>query len=204
MYTGRLQWNLLNDETSPGYYTSGTYYGTAGDILALAVSAQHQKDGAGNAAAPGGVSDFTGITVDLLFEKLLPNNMGVFTFNGEFKRHWARYSQAAFNTAAFGGAGSCFCTFSGHSWTVYGLYLIPTKVGIGRFQPYARFTAVQPLESAARNEWEGGVNYVIDGFNARVSAFYTYGDLRTKGLNYGPTAAGDKVDSFHVALQLQY
>jgi len=208
MYTGRLQWNLLNDETSPGYYTSGTYYGTAGDILAIGLSGQHQKDGAGNANAPFGVSDFTGITVDLLFEKLLPNNMGVFTFNGEFKRHWARYAAAAFDTTTFapagGGAGFCFCTFSGHSWTVYGLYLIPTKVGIGRFQPYARFTAIQPLESAARNEWEGGVNYVIDGFNARVSAFYTYGDIWTKGLNYSPNAAGNKVDTFHVALQLQY
>jgi len=206
MYTGRLQWNLLNDETSPGYYTSGTYYGTAGDILAIALSGQHQKDGAGNASAPSGVSDFTGITVDLLFEKLLPNNMGVFTFNGEFKRHWARYAASAFTTpvSASDPTVACFCTFSGHSWTVYGLYLIPTKVGIGRFQPYARFTAVQPLESAARNEWEGGVNYVIDGFNARVSAFYTYGDLRTKGLNYNPNATGDKVDSFHVALQLQY
>ncbi len=203
MYTGRLQWNLLNDETSPGYYTSGTYYGTAGDIIAIGLSAQHQKDGAGNAAAPFGVSDFTGLTVDLLVEKLLPNNMGVFTFNGEFKRHWARYAQAAFDPG-FGGAANCFCTFSGHSWTVYGLYLIPTQVGIGRFQPYARFTAIEPLESASRNEWEGGVNYVIDGFNARVSVFYTYGDLRTKGLNYGPTATGDKVDSFHVALQLQY
>lgn len=202
MYTGRLQWNLWNDETSPGYYTSGTYYGTAGDILAIAISGQHQKDGAGNANAPFGVSDFTGMSVDLLVEKLLPNNLGVFTFNGEFKRHWARYAAAAFDTTTFG--GSCFCTFSGHSWTVYGLYLIPAKVGIGRFQPYARFTAIQPLESAARNEWEGGVNYVIDGFNARVSAFYTYGDIRTKGLNYSPTASGDKVDSFHVALQLQY
>ncbi|MDH5667890.1 MAG: OprO/OprP family phosphate-selective porin [Nitrospira sp.] len=207
MYTGRLQWNLLNDEPAPGYYTAGTYYGTAGDLLAIGLSGQHQKDGAGNAAAPFGVSDFTGMTVDLLVEKLLPNNMGVLTFNGEFKRQWARYSQAAFNTTTFGGAGSCFCTFSGHSWTVYGLYLIPTKVGIGRFQPYARFTAIHPLESSTRNEWEGGVNYVIDGHNARVSVYYTYGDLRSKGGPAGPwapTTAGNKVDSFHVALQLQY
>lgn len=36
-YAGRLTWNLLNEEKNPGYYTSGTYYGTAGDILAIAV-----------------------------------------------------------------------------------------------------------------------------------------------------------------------
>ena len=46
MYTGRLQWNLLNDEPNPGYYTSGTYYGTAGDIFAIGASVQHQKGGA--------------------------------------------------------------------------------------------------------------------------------------------------------------
>ncbi len=36
MYAGRLTYNFLNPEKNPGYYTSGTYFGTAGDILALA------------------------------------------------------------------------------------------------------------------------------------------------------------------------
>jgi hypothetical protein len=49
-YAGRLTWNLLNDESNPGYYTSGTYYGTAGDILALAVGGEYQNDGAGSFA----------------------------------------------------------------------------------------------------------------------------------------------------------
>ncbi|CUQ68335.1 Short chain amide porin [Candidatus Nitrospira inopinata] len=208
MYTGRLQWNLLNDETSPGYYTSGTYFGTAGDILAIAISGQHQKDGAGNVNAAFGVSDFTGMSIDLLVEKVLPNNWGVFTFNGEFKRFWARYALDAFTAVSpVTGLVDCFCIFNGHSWTVYGLYLIPAKVGIGQFQPYARFTSINPLNSSTRQEWEGGVNYVIDGFNARISAYYTYGDLKTKGGpagSFSPTATGDKVDSFHVALQLQY
>ena len=200
MYTGRLQWNLLNDEQSPGYYTSGTYYGTAGDILAIAGSVQHQKDGAGSATA--GTSDFTGASVDLLFEKVLPNNMGVFTFNGEFKRHWANYGAGA---AAAPTGTNCFCTFNGDSWTVYGLYLLPNEVGIGRFQPYFRFTSIDPRYSAMRQEWEYGVNYIISGHNARISAFGRYGDLESKGLtNYATNAAGNKVDSFHVALQLQY
>ena len=203
MYTGRLQWNLLNDEVNPGYYTSGTYYGTAGDIAAIGASVQHQKDGAGNTAT-GNVSDFTGASIDVLVEKVLPNNMGVFTFNGEFKRHWANYGAGAFTNV--GGFNSCFCTFNGHSWTVYGLYLIPQEVGIGRFQPYVRFTSIDPRYSAMRQEWETGVNYIISGHNARVSAFYRYGDINTKGFagGFGPGVAGDKVDSFHVALQLQY
>ncbi len=57
-YAGRLTWNLLNEEKNPGYYTSGTYYGTAGDILALAVGGEYQNDGAGSFAKS---SDSTGI-----------------------------------------------------------------------------------------------------------------------------------------------
>ena len=200
MYTGRLQWNLLNDETSPGYYTSGTYYGTAGDILAIAGSVQHQKDGAGSGLGAGS-SDFTGLSVDVLFEKVLPNNMGVFTFNGEFKRFFANYGVPAAT-----GDPLCFCTFNGHSWTVYGMYLIPQEIGIGRFQPYIRFTSIDPRYGNMRQEWEPGINYVISGHNARVSAFYRYGDLMSSGGPAGGnyiTSSG-RVDSFHVALQLQY
>ncbi len=200
LYAGRLQWNLLNDEINPGYYTSGTYYGTAGDILAISGNVIHQKDGAGN-GGNGNVADFTGGIVDLLIEKVLPNNMGVLTFNGEFKRYWANYGTGAF-------AGSCFCIFNGHSWTVYGLYLLPHEVGIGRFQPYFRFTSIDPRYSAMRQEWEYGVNYIISGHNARISAYGRYGDIESKGLNDFTNSANangaNKVDSFHVALQLQY
>jgi len=44
---------------------------------------------------------------------------------------------------------------------------------------------------------------VIDGHNARISAFYQHGDLYTKGLNYGTGASGAKIDKFTVAFQLQ-
>jgi hypothetical protein len=199
LYAGRLQWNFLNDEDNPGYYTSGTYYGTAGDILALSGNVIHQKDGAGNSST-GNVSDYTGAIIDLLGEKLLPNNLGVLTFNAEFKRYWANYGSQAFN------GGDCFCIFNGHSWTVYGLYLIPHEVGIGRFQPYFRFVSIDPRYSAMRQEWEYGLNYIISGHNARISMYGRYGDIETKGFvnSFGPGATGDKVDSFHVALQLQY
>jgi hypothetical protein len=192
MYTGRLQWNLLNDEKNPGYYTMGTYYGTMGDIVAIGVSGQHQKDGAGSVTS--GTSDFTAVTVDLLVEKLLPNNMGVFTFNGEFKRFFANYGAPATANA------NCFCVFNGDSWSVNALYLIPQEIGIGRFQPYMRYTSIDPRYSTMRQEWEVGTNYVISGHNARVAAYYTYGDISSM-LYANPQ---QKVDTFHVALQLQY
>ncbi len=196
-YAGRLQWNLLNDEVNPGYYTSGTYYGTAGDILAIAIAGEHQKDGSGTELNK---SDFTSFVSDILFEKVLPNNNGVFTANAEFKRYWSH------NLAAFtDGAAGFFPMFGGTSWTAYALYLFPNEVGIGRFQPYGRYTSISPVHgSNQRTEWELGTNYVIAGHNARISTYWRYGDIANNFLNYSPGAAGEKVQSFHVALQLQY
>lgn len=222
MYSGRLQWNLLNDEMvdNPGYYTAGTYYGGVGDILSLAMGFSHQKDGVGTSVTK---SDFNGIVFDALFEKLLPNNLGVITIDGEFKRFWANNRNSFTDGVLAGGTGlttPCGCgaanlpspgmwVLNGNSWTVYGLWLIGPKVGWGQIQPYGRFTRISPIDSSQREEWEAGMNYVISAFNARVSAYWQYGDLATKGFVGGPSVfapgrAGNRVDSFHVALQLQY
>lgn len=194
MWAGRLTYNFLNPEQNPGYYTSQTYYGKAGDILALAFGFSYQKNGAGSYLHS---SDFLGWVTDAVFEKVLPDNLGVLTFNGEYKKFYANYDRAAFSE------GNCFCIFDGQSWTVTGLYLFPVKIGIGQFQPYGRFTSVQPDNSSNREEIEGGLNYIIDGFNARVSAYYQYGDLFTKGLNYAPDALGEKVNVFKLSFQIQ-
>lgn len=194
LYAGRFTYNFLNPEKNPGYYTSSTYFGKAGDILALAFGASYQKNGAGSFAHR---SNFLGLVGDALLEKVLPRNLGVATVNAEYKQFYANFSPAAFSDP------DCFCMFDGKSWTVTGLYLIPVKVGIGRFQPYGRFTSVQPNHSSNREEIEGGVNYIIDGFKARISAYYQHGDLATKGLNYAPNVTGNKVDVFKLSFQLQ-
>lgn len=193
-WAGRLTYNFLNPENNPGYYTSSTYFGEAGDILALAFGFNYQADGAGSFANR---SNFLGIVSDILFEKVMPRNMGVFTLDGEYKHFFADY-----NTAAFADP-DCFCIFDGESWTVTGLYLIPTKIGIGQFQPYGRFTTILPDDSSNRQEVEGGINYVIDGFNARISAYYQYGDLATKGANYAPGVTGEKINVFKLSFQIQ-
>ncbi|GJL71827.1 MAG: hypothetical protein NMNS01_10260 [Nitrosomonas sp.] len=193
-WAGRLTYNFLNPENNPGYYTSSTYFGEAGDILALAFGFNYQADGAGSLANR---SNFLGIVSDLLFEKVMPRNMGVFTLNGEYKHFFADYNTAAFSDP------DCFCIFDGESWTVTGLYLFPAKIGIGQFQPYGRFTSVMPDNSSNREEVEGGINYVIDGFNARISAYYQYGDLATKGMNYAPGVVGEKVNVFKLSFQIQ-
>lgn len=190
----RVTYNFLNPEKNPGYYTSSTYYGKAGDILALAFGMSYQKNGAGSFANR---SDFLGFTGDLLFEKVLPKNMGVTTVNAEYKQFYANYSTAAFSDR------DCFCMFDGKSWTVTGLYMFPTKIGIGHFQPYGRFTSIQPNQSSNREEIEAGLNYIIDGFNARISAYYQHGDLLRKGLNYAPGISGPTQDVFKISFQLQ-
>lgn len=162
--------------------------------MALAFGMAYQKNGAGSFAHR---SDFLGFVGDALFEKIFPNNMGVITANGEYKQFDADYSIAAFADR------DCFCIFDGKSWTVTGLYLIPTKVRIGKFQPYGRFTSIQPDNSSNREEIKGGVNYVIDGFNARLSAYYQNGDLAVKGANYAPGVAGNAIDIFKISFQLQ-
>ena len=93
--------------------------------------------------------------------------------------------------------------FDGDSFSVVSLYLFPEKFGIGQFQPYVRYSGVYPDGSSNRDEIEGGVNYIIDGHNARVSLFYQYGDIATKGLNYAPGASGKNVSAVKLALQIQ-
>ena len=198
-YAGRITWNLLNEEKNPGYYTSGTYYGTAGDILALAVGGEYQNAGAGSLANKAVYGNFT---TDLLFEKVL-GGAGVVTVNAELKRYWSQ------DLAAFANA-DCFCTFGGTSWTGYALYLFPQEIGIGKFQPYGRYTGLNSQFAGAREEFELGVNYIIAGHNARISTYWRTGNIggtaqfNNQNLNYAPGSTGQHVDNFTVALQLQY
>lgn len=193
MYATRITYNFLEVEKNPGYYTSGTYYGTAGDIFSLAVAMQYQEDGVGSLLNPG---DYFGLSFDAIFEKKLQNEL-VVTFNGEYKNYSSDFSTLAYADP------DCFCMFDGDSYSVVGLVMFPETIGIGKLQPYVRYTDVMPDQSANRDEIELGVNYIIDGHNARVSLFWQYGDIRTKGLNYSPAAAGSDVHALQVAFQLQ-
>lgn len=201
LYVGRLTYNFLNPEENPGYYTSSTYLGEAGDILAIAVSGSYQKSGAGSFDHR---SDYTTLTADLLFEKPFGNNMdkGVFTYYFEWIRYWAQYNNAAFEAPI----GDCFCMFRGQAYTTYGMYMFPQVVGIGKLQPYGRYTFIQPDHSTNRSEVEVGVNYLIDGISARLSVYWQYGDLETVNkLNYAPgVELGNKFSAFRVGLQYQY
>jgi hypothetical protein len=206
LYAGRLTYNFLNPEKNPGYYTSGTYYGKAGDILALAFAAQYQKHGAGTITNQ---ADLTYLESDLLFEKPLGNSgdKGVITVNAEYQQFFANYNNSA-TTGAFVNPAVCFCMFNGNSYYGTAMYLFPDKVGIaglmGQFQPYARYTTVYPNNSADRQETEVGTNYIISGHNARLAAYWQYGNLASLGTNYADNATGHHGNAFKVAFQVQY
>ncbi len=184
----RLAYNFWNMEGNPAYYTSSTYYGGAGDVLTLGVSAQTQKDGAGSVANP---ADFTGYAVDLLMEKVFTGG-SVLTVEGEFK---------AFDTDGNPtkvGDADCFCLFDGQSWFATAGYLIPQQVGPGKFQPYLRYTANDPKDADSSSLSEVGLNYVIKGHNLRFNLNYTYGDANLTGY-----AAAEKLSAVSFGLQYQ-
>ncbi len=196
MYAQRFAYNFWEVEKNPGYYTSGTYYGKGGDILTVGVSNQYQEKGAGTFLDPG---NFRGTAVDLLMEKVLPNS-GVITVNGEYKNYGISkgYSQASRD------AGGGFSMFEGNAYDISGMYLFPQKVGIGQFQPYLRYVNILPTGSTNRNSYEGGVNYIIDGHNAKVSLSWTYGDMLTKGvLDFSSNVSGDSVNAIKLGFQWQ-
>ena len=74
--------------------------------------------------------------------------------------------------------------------------LLPGKVGWGKFQPYARYQKfLNDTSGGYAREYDAGVNYVIDGHNARISLDYA----SIKGT--GNTSATDR---FIVGVQLQF
>lgn len=139
LFAGRVTMNFLDPE--PGYYNSSTYFGGK-DIFAIGIVAQSFDSG-------------TGTSVDVLFEK--PTGSGTLTLEG------AAYSYDEF-------AGS-----DGDGMFALVSYLLPG----GGWQPTARiqttdidgFDAVtgEITDNGEVDTTELGVNYIIDGHNARIS-----------------------------------
>ncbi len=196
LFAQRFAFNFLDVEKNPGYYTSGTYFGKGGDIFTVGVSNQYQEDGVGTQTDPG---NFRGTTVDVLYEQNISGgNAGVLTFNGEYKN----YGITGYGIQSRL-VGDGFTMFEGNAFDVSAMYLIPHKVLIGQFQPYLRYVEQMPFNSSDRNTWEVGLNYIIDGHNAKIMALYNYSDQITKGLDYTPTASGNHVSQFLLGIQLQ-
>ncbi len=150
LYAARFVFNFWDPE--PGYYNSSTYYG-AKDVLAIGLVYQTQGDAATKAAK---TVDFTGWSIDGLMEKKLGND-GVVSLEGTYYDYEG-------NPVLTGNDGT--------GYFVLGAYLFPGKVGMGQFQPVARYQSLDISGGNQTTNWEVGTNYIIDGHNARLSLVY--------------------------------
>jgi len=182
LFATRLAYNFLNKESNPGYYTSSTYYGKAGDILTLAISAQSQSDGYGTATEK---ASFKGYAIDGLFEKPLANGAAI-TVEGEFK---------SFDVGSITGTAD-FGMFDGDATFASVAYLIGDD-GKGQYQPYIRYTSNKPTAGADSSLSEFGVNYIISGHNLKLNLNYTTGDANASG------SQGADNDAITFGMQLQ-
>jgi hypothetical protein len=145
LYAGRFVGNFLDPE--PGYYNSSTYYGDK-DILAIGFAFQHQGD---VIVVGGNPEAFTGYNFDLLFEKKV-SEMGAASIEGA----WYNYD---YQDVIAAGDGS--------GYLAEGAFLFSKEVGIGKFQPFVRYQ-----DFREQSILDTGVNYIIRGHNARLSAFW--------------------------------
>jgi len=171
LYAGRAVYNFLDAEDNPAYYESSTYYGKA-DILTLGAAFQYQKDGVGSALRKG---DYTAFNIDGLFEKKLFNG-GAFTLEGAYYH----YDTGGIVDVApnFDGAGSTANVGGiqqGSAYLASAAFLFPDKLWVGKFQPVIRFQDFDAtITHVTTKQYDGGLNYIIDGHNARISAVYSY------------------------------
>jgi hypothetical protein len=167
LYAGRIAYNFLDPEPDPAYYESSTYYGAA-NILTVAFALQYQHDGVGTALVRG---DYLGWNFDALFEKKY-QGFGTVTLEGAYYKYNTGSVQDV--TPGFAGAGSTANVgglAQGQAFLLGGDYMFPDKLGIGSVQPALRYQEFDPdVGTALTRQVDIGVNYIIDGHNARISA----------------------------------
>jgi hypothetical protein len=188
LLAGRLAFNFWSPEPAPAYLTGSTYYGSA-DILTLGVWGHSQKNGVGSATTR---DDYSAWGTDLLLEKKLAG-AGVITVEGGYtKTDWSAAAATADDTI-HGGTGTGIGS-AGKAYIGSLAYLIPAQVGWGKFQPFYRYQKFDRDAGATTKRNDFGVNYVIDGSNARLTA--TYRTDKTDG--------SESINGFILGMQLQY
>ncbi|NOY73564.1 MAG: hypothetical protein GXP14_14560 [Gammaproteobacteria bacterium] len=166
-------------DTEPGYYNASTYYG-AKDVLAFGFVYQSQADSQGTADDAG---DFTGMSLDALLEKKMAG--GVVTAEAAY------YSYDYDNKSG-----------DSDGYFVLGSYLFGNKMGIGQLQPMLRYQSVEVDGFAGGSgtdteQLDVGINYIIDGHNARISLVYEANEV-----TIGSTSTDTNAIKFGVQLQM--
>jgi len=171
-------------DAEPGFYTGSTYFG-AKNLTTISLVWHHEEDGVGT---NGDAGDFTGVSADILIERALGNG-AVGTLEGAVY-DWDT-DDSFDNTIT-----------QGESFLVQASYLMPGKSSIGggiegRFQPYVRYQGFNrdmkndTAKTGYKSSREVGLNYVIDGFNAKLTGFWK----QDEDVN--------ELDTFMMAMQFQ-
>jgi hypothetical protein len=172
MYAGRLQYSFW--DTEPGYYGTGNYLG-AKDIFTIGIAGRQQKNGAVSATDQG---TYRSYSVDLLIEK---QNVGPGALS--FEAAYYDYD-----------TDKVFRSEEGKAYSAGAGYIFNDKVGWGQVQPFIRYQRFDADNNIDLRQTDLGVAYIIDGYNAQVSAIYS---------NLKETSQSD-TKSFLVTLQLQF
>ncbi len=172
MYAGRLQYDFWDAE--PGYYGTGNYLGSK-DILAIAIAGRYQKNGVLTALGKG---DYSSYNLDFLFEKKIKGS-GAVSFEAAFYDYDT-------DGVLKGEAGEAYSAAAG--------YIFEQQVGWGRFQPFVRFQQFNADNNVDTKQYDAGLLYVIDGYNAQLSATFR----KTKN------NVGFNQDAFIGAMQIQF
>lgn len=177
LFAGRLAINFLDAEPAPAYYEGTTYYGGF-NIFTVGLVFQHQADGVGTAIDKG---DYNAYNIDVLYENK-DTGAGSLTLEGAYYHYdtddvvdvgGAYFANNALplpsSTDNVGGITQ------GDAYLASVAYLLPAKIGMGKFQPYARYQKFEtdlPGNDNETTRYDIGLNYIIDGPNAKVSLTY--------------------------------
>lgn len=205
LYAARVAVNLLDPELAPAYYTGSTYYGAA-NILTVGFVVQSQKDGAGTATDKG---NYLGYNVDVLYETK-DTGSGSFTLEGAAYKYDTGDTVDAASGSLTDNSSGVGGLKQGKAYLLSAGYLFPQQVGWGKFQPYVRFQKFDrdkissggtvALYDGVFKQYDLGVNYIIAGPNAKISATYT----EMKPDDKTPLADNKDTNAFTIGVQLQF
>lgn len=163
-FTARVHLSLLDPETEYGYL--GTYLGTK-KVLTIGAAQDFQKEVAyGDFVNKSSPRDYKASTVDFFYEQ--PTASGTYTLSGAVMRY---KTGDAINAASSDPNLPQNSELGG--FYVKAGYLLPSKVGMGRLQPFFRHENrdYHLTSGYGDSKWNSiGANYYIDGQKLKVTA----------------------------------
>ncbi len=197
-FSGRLAFNVWDPEPAPAYYTGG-WYGGSKDIFTIGLATYSQTAGVGTAAKPGNLNIVSG---DLLIEKKFSGGVPTFEAASYGYRLGAKDCGTGTDysgTTCPSGVDNVGGQVDSKSYLFSFGFLFDQKVGIGQLQPYVRYQNLKRTASnTTANQTDFGINYLMKGPNAKVSATYT----TTK--DTGLAANAQSQNQFVLGVQLMY